>query len=123
MLIVDILHSCSNDRVAAAAVASLGPAFSDRVAAAARRSGMTTGAFVSAIVKRFAAEAGEREWRAVVALVKGADQPVLAGLKFIVARAVSDTEASPNQQSGEAAGGGWARPQLDVTTASAFPCW
>jgi hypothetical protein len=80
----EIVHSCSNEKVAQAAVASLGFAFASRVRAEAEGHGVTMGAFAARVVHEFgkAADAGER--RAVIRVMDKADQPILCGLRFIL---------------------------------------
>lgn len=86
MLVSDLLHSCANDRVAEAAVSSIGGAFASRVQAGAADDGVTVGSFTSRIVREFAVLASERDWRDLVMAVRGQDHPVLAGLQVIVSR-------------------------------------
>lgn len=86
MLVSDLLHSCTNDRVAAAAVCSIGGPFAFHVQASADRHGVTIGAYAARMVREFAISATEREWRDLVIACRGADHPVLAGLQLIVDR-------------------------------------
>ncbi len=84
MLIGNILHACSNDRVAEAAVASIGGEFSARVHGLARRCDLPVGTLTGHLVRRFAVHAAERDWRHVSAVIEGDDLPVLRGLQAIV---------------------------------------
>lgn len=86
MLVSDLLHSCTNDRVAAAAVSSIGGAFASHVQSRADDQGVTMGAYAARLVREFAIGASERDWRDLVLAVSGADHPVLAGLQAIVER-------------------------------------
>ncbi len=86
MLVTDLLHSCANDRVAAAAVYSIGGEFALKVQSHADRDGITVGAFAARVVKDFALRASEREWRDLVTAVRGTDLPVLSGLQTIIER-------------------------------------
>lgn len=86
MLVSDLLHSCTNDRVAAAAVCSIGGAFASHVQTEADERGLTIGAYASSMVREFAIGATERDWRDLVVACRGADHPVLAGLQLIVDR-------------------------------------
>ena len=86
MLISDLLHSCTNDRVAAAAVSSIGGAFASHVQSRADDQGTTMGAYAARLVREFAIGASERDWRDLMLAVSGADHPVLAGLQSIVER-------------------------------------
>lgn len=84
MSIEEIVHTCSNEKVAQAAVASLGFDFASRVQTEAESHGVTMGAFVARIVREFgdAADAGER--KAVYRAMDRADQPILSGLRLIL---------------------------------------
>jgi hypothetical protein len=84
MLIADMIHSCSNDDVAQAAVASIGGRFADRVRAAAARNGLKAGRFVSLLVRDFARRADSKSLHALSANMLGADQPLLCGLERLV---------------------------------------
>ena len=88
MLLADILHSCTDEGVAAAAVASIGGPFAAAVRAEAARVGMTVGALTASLVSGFARDASERDWRELSAAMAGADHPVLAGLQVMAERAL-----------------------------------
>ncbi len=81
MLMADILHSCTDEGIAAAAVASIGGSFAAAVRAEADRAGLTVGALTASLVSGFARDASERDWRELGAAMVGADQPVLTGLQ------------------------------------------
>lgn len=98
MLVSDLLHSCTNDRVAAAAVSSIGGAFASHVQSRADDHGMTIGVYAARLVRDFAIGATERDWRDLVNGVRGADHPVLAGLQLIVDRRGSDMMFSVRHQ-------------------------
>lgn len=80
----EIVHSCSNEKVAQAALASLGLAFATRVRGEAEYHGVSAGAYVARLVSEFdsAADAGER--RCIDKAMERADQPILAGLRLII---------------------------------------
>lgn len=86
MLIAHILHSCTDEGVAQAAVASIGGAFAADVRAAAHRSGVSVGAFTASLVSDFARHASERDWREISAAMAGSDHPVLSGLQALAER-------------------------------------
>jgi hypothetical protein len=90
MVLSEIVKTCSHDKVAHAAIASLGPAFLDRVRSAADRHGLQPGSFVAESVRRFQAGAGEREKCELQRAVHGADMPVLRGLAMIVEHDLGD---------------------------------
>lgn len=86
MLVTDLLHSCANDRVAEAAVFSIGGDFVDFIRAEAEDEGVSVGQFTARAVRAFALAATERDWRDLTSAVRGHDLPVLAGLQLILTR-------------------------------------
>lgn len=84
MSIDEIVHTCSNEKVAHAAVVSLGFDFASRVRTEAERHGIAMGAFVAGIVREFGEGADARELKAVYSAMDRADQPILSGLRFIL---------------------------------------
>ena len=92
MLTADILHSCSDEGIAAAAVASIGGPFAAAIRAEAMRSGLTIGALTASLVSSFARDASERDWRELSAAMAGADHPVLSGLQTMAERALRHAE-------------------------------
>ena len=50
-----------------------------------RRSGTcTSGIFAAGLVRRFSRHAGARDWEGVDEATRGADQPILSGLRYIL---------------------------------------
>ena len=92
MVIADILHSCTDEGIATAAVASIGGPFAAAVRAEATRSGLSVGALTASLVSGFARGASERDWRELSAAMAGADHPVLTGLQAMAERALRDRE-------------------------------
>ena len=84
MLCAELINSCSHDKVAEAAVLSIGGDFHDRVVMLARASNMTPGRFAAQFVRRFAEEAHDEDWDALAAVVAGCDTPILYGLRWLV---------------------------------------
>lgn len=82
--IEEIVHTCSNEMVAQAALASLGFDFAMRVRAEADMHGITSGALVAQIVYEFGKAADPDERRAVARVMHKADQPILTGLRFLL---------------------------------------
>jgi len=80
----EIVHTCSNEKVAQAALASLGLVFATRVRGEAECHGVSAGAYVARLVNEFdtTADAGER--RCIDKAMERADQPILAGLRLII---------------------------------------
>jgi hypothetical protein len=84
MLRSEIIRTCSHEKVAEAALQSIGPLFHERISLLAATMGLEPGPYVAGLVRRFAEEAGPQDMRALDAATGGADMPVLAGLRFIV---------------------------------------
>lgn len=84
MSIEEIVYTCSHEKVAQAAVASLGFDFATRVRTEAERHGVATGVLVARIVREFGAAADAGERKAVCRAMDRTDQPLLCGLRFIL---------------------------------------
>lgn len=82
--IEEILHTCSNEKVAQAAVSSLGFNFASRVRRAAEGYGITTGVMVAGIVRDFGKTADADDRRVVTRAMEKTDQPLLVGLRVIL---------------------------------------
>jgi hypothetical protein len=90
MLIADMIHSCSNDKVAQAALACIGGQFAERIRAAARMNGLNTGRFVAIVVREFARRADQEAHVLLQKNIIGADQPLLHGLRYILEPALEE---------------------------------
>ena len=88
MIVQEIVRTCSNPHVARAAVASIGGDFAQRFSRDAAKRNLTNGLFAAGLVRRFSRQAGERDWEGVGDATRGADQPILSGLRFILERGV-----------------------------------
>ena len=86
MLVSDLLHSCAHEDVAEAAVASIGGDLVERLQAEAGERGVSVGRLAAGVVRSFAREASERDWRDLVDACRGQDVPVLCGLRIILTR-------------------------------------
>jgi hypothetical protein len=84
MIVREILRTCSNPHVAHAAVASIGGDFARRVSRDAQKRNLTSGLFAAGLVRRFSRQAGARHWVGVGEATRGADQPILSGLRYIL---------------------------------------
>jgi hypothetical protein len=89
-LIADLIHSCSNEKIAQAAVASIGGGFAERVRAAACENGVSPGRFVAVIVRDFGRRANEQTRHNLRLKIAGADQPILFGLRHIIESALEE---------------------------------
>lgn len=84
MIVREIVRTCSNPHVARAAVASIGGDFARRVSRDAEKRNLTSGLFAASLVRRFSRAAGARDWEGVDEATRGADQPILSGLRYIL---------------------------------------
>lgn len=84
MSIDEIVHTCSNEKVAQAAVASLGFDFARRVRIEAESHGTTAGALVAKLVHEFGEAADLDDCRAIKLAMVKADQPLLCGLRVLL---------------------------------------
>jgi hypothetical protein len=94
-LITEIIRTCSHEKVAQAAVASMGPYFAEKVGSTAGAQGLSAGAFAARAVREFEKLGGEKEWRSLRQAMDGSDQPILTGLQHILWPLIEQgTEAS-----------------------------
>lgn len=84
MLIADLIHSCSNDHVARAALACIGGRFAERVGAAAEDKGISVGRYIVTVVRDFARRADDAAHAELWAKMEGDDQPLLKGLRAVL---------------------------------------
>ena len=94
MIVREIVRTCSNPHVARAAVASIGGDFARRVSRDAAKRNLTSGIFAAGLVRRFSRQAGARDWEGVDEATRGADQPILSGLRYILEHGVELDEAT-----------------------------
>ena len=85
----EIVRTCSNPHVAHAAVASIGGDFARRFTAHAWSRDLTSGVLAARLVRAFATKADDEDCEGVVEATRGADQPILSGLRYILDRALS----------------------------------
>jgi hypothetical protein len=88
MILKEIVRTCSNADVAGAALRSIGGKFAENFASHASQSNFSPGTLAALIVKQFAENASIEEMADVHAATHGTDQPLLAGLRHILAAAV-----------------------------------
>jgi len=86
MVLDEIVRTCSNVHVANAALASIGGAFARDFAAHASRRNLSPGMLATLVVKEFSANASSAQRADVHAAAHGADQPILSGLRHILAQ-------------------------------------
>ena len=114
MIVREIVRTCSNPHVARAAVASIGGDFARRFTRDAAKRNLTSGLFAAGLVRRFSRQAGERDWEGVGDATRGADQPILSGLKCILERGVEldEDDADPEW--------GWRAPMPSSSRSKAW---
>ena len=95
MLVLDLLHSCSNEKVADAAVACIGGKFAERVRVTARQHGSNVGRFVADVVRDYAQRANEPALAMLRRGIAGSDQPILFGLRHVVEQALQGGAPRP----------------------------
>lgn len=83
-LITEIIRTCSHEKVAQAAVASMGPYFAEKVGSKAGAQGLSVGAFTALAVRNFEKFGGETEWQRLRQAMDGSEQPILTGLQVIL---------------------------------------
>jgi hypothetical protein len=87
-MITDMVHACSNEKVAQAAISCIGDEFARRVLSSARRRGLGSGRFVAVVMRRFRRNAKGEAREALQRRMAIADQPLLTGLQQIVEAAL-----------------------------------
>ena len=97
-LIAEIIHTCSHEKVAHAAVASLGGCFASKVGVTAGANGLSIGAFTARTVREFERRVGDREKQALRAAMDGTDQPILTGLQHILRPVVEVNDSASKVQ-------------------------
>src|ERR1700749_2216725 len=86
MIVREIVLTCSNPHVARAAVLSIGGDFARRFSSDAAKRNLKSGAFPALLGQRFSRQAGHGDWEGVGRAARGADQPILSGLRYILDR-------------------------------------
>ena len=86
MIVREIVVTCSNPHVARAAVASIGGDFARRFEREAASRNLSSGMLASRLVRDFACRADETDWGSVGKATRGADTPILTGLRYILER-------------------------------------
>jgi hypothetical protein len=100
MIVREILRTCSNPHVARAAVASIGGDLAQRVSRDAANRNLPSGIFAAGLVRRFSRAAGARDWEGVDEATRGADQPILSGLRYILERGAELDESDIDPERG-----------------------
>ena len=100
MIVREILRTCSNPHVARAAVASIGGDLARRVSRDAAKRNLTSGLFAADLVRRFSRAAGASDWEGVDEATRGADQPILSGLRYILEHGAELGESDVDPKSG-----------------------
>jgi hypothetical protein len=80
----EIIVTCSNPHVAHAAVASIGGDLARRLELDADRGSVSLGVLASRRVCDFVRRAQVSDWKGLRAAARGADMPILSGLRYIL---------------------------------------
>lgn len=89
MLLKDMMNACAHEKVAEAALASIGGAFHARVRKAAHHRRQTPGAYAATSVTLFRTQADAHAYTQLSDAIRGTDRPILAGLRLIVERTLT----------------------------------
>ncbi len=97
MIVREIVLTCSNPHVARAAVLSIGGDFARRFSRDAADRNLPSGVFAAGLVRRFSRHAGDGDWKGVGEAARGADQPILSGLRYILdrVRELDESDSDP----------------------------
>ena len=102
MITREIVVTCSNPHIARAAVASIGGDFARRFSREAALRKVSSGMLASRLVSDFARTARDSDWQVVADAVRGADTPILTGLRHILERGL-ETEKDEDGYSSSSA--------------------
>lgn len=94
MIAHEIVWTCSNPHVADAAIASIGGAFAGWVNAEATRRRLSTGQLAASFVREFRDCALDDDWQDLRAAIRGAEMPILSGLRYILEHEARMTDES-----------------------------
>jgi hypothetical protein len=99
MIVREIVVTCSNPHVARAAVASIGGDFARRFCRDAANRRLSTGLLASRLVSHFARRADDVDWEGVDEATRGAEMPILSGLRYILERGIDggDDDSLPDE--------------------------
>ena len=86
MIVREIIVTCSNPHVARAAILSIGGDFARRFSSDAASRNLSSGLLAAKLVRDFARYAGDGDWEGLDDAIRGADMPVLSGLRHILER-------------------------------------
>jgi hypothetical protein len=84
----ELFRSCANEHVAAAALACIGGTLHRRVVAAARRAGLSNGAYVASLLADYDRKASPRRRKHLEQGMSCQPMPILAGLRHVVETAM-----------------------------------
>ena len=79
-----LIHTCSNEHVARAALSSIGGELAVRVTLEAKSCGKSVGAYVAQALRDFERRADLIVWASAERSARDADQPLLAALYFVL---------------------------------------
>jgi hypothetical protein len=120
MRTTELFRTCANEHVAAAALACIGGTLQKRVTVAARRAGLSSGAFVARLVDDYDRQASPKRRKSLELGMVRHPMPILAGLRHVVHVALEgdwDVAAAKTAAPSKALGEGWIRWSQDRTAA------
>jgi hypothetical protein len=100
MIVREIITTCSNPHVARAAVSSIGGDFARRFSRDAADRNLSSGLLASRLVRHFAKLADDSDWESVSEATRGADMPILSGLRCILERGLELADAHKRRGEG-----------------------
>jgi hypothetical protein len=114
MIVREIVLTCSNPHVARAAVASIGGDFARAFSRDAASRNLSSGLLASHLVRHFARRAADADWEGLDEATRGADQPILSGLRYILDRGLElvDDDSPPRE--------GWTSPRPPLSCGEAW---
>lgn len=94
MITQEIIRTCSNAYVAAAALLCIGGDFLDFFMAHSSSHGLPPGVLAARMVKKFSEEACGDDWNALSKAARGSDHPILCGFQHILTQIVAREHCS-----------------------------
>jgi hypothetical protein len=88
MRTMELFRTCANEHVAAAALACIGGKLEKRVATAASRLNVSSGAFVAGLVADYDRKASVKRRKMLESGMVRSDMPILVGLRHVVETAL-----------------------------------
>jgi hypothetical protein len=94
MMFAEIINTCTNEKVAEAAIASISVAFLNDMRRYADAHDMGVGEYAAGLVRRFKWRASECERKTLNVSMDGSQAPVLAGLRYILETMMKEEDSA-----------------------------